>query len=355
MASSTPPEAPARSPVKLAINITVGIAFSAFFVWLVVRGVDWSRFRAELSTMEPAFLAAYFGLLSVAHWLRLVRWGVTIRALAPVAWPRILAVGAVGMMAIFALPARLGELARPLLISEDPRVNFGSATATVIVERILDGLSMSAILFVTVLLLDANQVPREFLVSGYVAAGVFGSASVGLFLAAISFRWLRSPLDSLLGRFSRPLADKVIGLIGGFFDALRLISAPRVALTYLVMTLAIWSLSGVGIWVLFQAFPGSTGDLPLIAAYTTLSVIVVGIMIPAGPGTVGVFHWAVVFALGMFAVDESAGLLFATTIHLLIALINFVWGVIGGLAGRISVADALKRPPPQAAPHSQGA
>ena len=349
MATSSDPnptEAPRRSRARIALNISIGLAFSAFFIWLVVRDVDWARFAEEFSAMEPIWLLVYFAILSVSHFIRLVRWGITIRPIAKVPWPRVLAVGAVGMMAIFALPARLGEFVRPLLIIEDERINFGEATATVVIERVLDGLTMSAVLFATVLLLDPGIVPQNFIISGYVAAGIFGGASVGLFFAGITFRWIKGPLHKLLASVSGGLADKLIGLIGGFFDALKLLGTPRVAVSYMAMTLTIWALAGVGIWVLFKAFPTSMGGLPLIAAFTALSVIVVGIMIPAGPGTVGVFHWAVVFALGMFAVDESAGLLFATTIHLLIAAVNFVWGVVGWIGGRVEFTSVLKRSPP---------
>lgn len=338
-----------RSRAKLVVNITIGVLFSAVFVWLAVRNVNWETFKGELEQVRWVYIAAYFGIVSVAHFLRLFRWGSTVRVLGPVPWRRTLAVGAVGMFAIFALPARLGEIVRPLLISEGGEVGFGEASATVVIERVFDGLTMSLVLFGTVILLDPEVVPREFVLSGYAAAGLFSTLSVGLLFGALTFRWIRDPIRKVVGLVSEGLAEKIIAVLQGFFTALRLLSNLRLATLYTGLTLAIWGLSGVGIWVLFSAFPGSTSELPMLAAFTTLSVLVVGIMIPAGPGTVGVFHWAVVFALGMFMVEESAGLLVATSLHLLIAAVNAIWGIVGAAWGRISFTQMFNRKKTEAA------
>jgi uncharacterized protein (TIRG00374 family) len=321
------------------LSISIGILFSVLFVWLVVRDVDWGTFSRELNRVNWWWAAAYFVVVSAAHILRLIRWGLTVRVLGPVPWRKVLAVGAVGQLAIFALPARLGELVRPLLVSDAGEVGFGEASATVVVERIVDGLTMSLVLFATVLLLDVALVPPEFLTSGYVAAAVFVGLSVGTLLAALTFRWVRGPIERALSMVSGRLAARVVATLQSFFEGLRLLASLRLFACFVCLTAGIWGLTGVGIWVLFQAFPGAVASLPLIAAFATLSVLVVGIMIPAGPGTVGVFHWAVVFALGMFAIDESVGLLVATLLHLLVASVNVVWGVLGAWWGRISLAQ----------------
>jgi hypothetical protein len=41
-------------------------------------------------------------------------------------------------------------------------------------------------------------------------------------------------------------------------------------------------------------------DISLVAAYTVLGVLIVGVMIPAGPGMVGTFQYAVVLGLSLF-------------------------------------------------------
>ena len=345
--SATPTETPTpparRSPLKLVINIAVGLAFSALFIWLATRNVAWDEFMAGARQLKLWPVVVYGLILSLTHALRMLRWGLTLRPMAPIPWSRIVAVGAVGMMAIFALPARLGELVRPLLISEDKRVTVGQATATIVVERLADGLCVSLMLFVTVLLLDPDQVAPEYIYSGAAAASVFGGASLALLMSGLLYRWIERPLTSLLGRVSPTLADRVLGTIEGFFMALKLISSPRTAIPYILCTAAIWAVTGIGTAILFSAFPAPLNELGLLAGFAVLSVLVVGIMIPAGPGTVGVFHWAVVFGLGMFLIPESQAFLFGTLLHLMIALINIGYGTLAWIVGDVRPGAVWRR------------
>ncbi|MEL6178050.1 MAG: lysylphosphatidylglycerol synthase transmembrane domain-containing protein, partial [Myxococcota bacterium] len=226
-------------------------------------------------------------------------------------------------------------LVRPWLISEDPRISFGQATATVVVERLADGLCVALMLLVTVLWLDPELVAPEYIYSGYVATAVFGGASVGLLISALLYRRIEEPLGTLLRRVSPTLAERVLGTLHGFFMALRLISSPRIAVPYMVCTALIWIMTGLGTAVLFAAFPEPMGGLDWMAGFAVLSVLVVGIMIPAGPGTVGVFHWAVVFGLGMFRVPTSQAFLFGTLLHLLVVFINIFFGLVAWVLGDI--------------------
>ena len=69
------------------------------------------------------------------------------------------------------------------------------------------------------------------------------------------------------------------------------------------LTAFYWFLNGWGMYLLAKAFDL---DLGLIDAFTVLGVLVVGVMIPAGPGMVGTFQAAVVLGLSLFVPTEAA-------------------------------------------------
>lgn len=337
---------PERAPWKTALKIAVGLGSSALFVWLAARGVEWDAFGRAAADMRWSHVAGYLGVIGAAHVLRLTRWGMMLRPMAPeLSWRRIVSVGAVGVMAVFALPARLGELVRPVMISRGGKVAFGEATATVVAERLIDGLCMSVMLLVTVLMLDADKIPPRYVQSGYVATAVFGGLSLGLVVGGLVFPRVAPLIRRILSTSNPALAERLVGMMEGFFNALRLMSSWRVAGGYLSATALMWFLSGLAIWVLFGAFAGPIAGLPVVAGFSLLSVIIVGIMIPAGPGTVGVFHWAVVFGLGIFGVDKTTAFLYGTTLHLLIASVNVGGGLLGWAFGGASLRGALGREP----------
>jgi len=60
----------------------------------------------------------------------------------------------VGFLAIAAIPARIGELARPYLISQKSSIKMSSALGTILVERVLDSFTVLAIAIIVLFFID---------------------------------------------------------------------------------------------------------------------------------------------------------------------------------------------------------
>ena len=102
--------------MKLFKNYLLSIAVGGLFLWLAFRGEDWAQFTTHLQKVQLTGVVCYIALFSMAHALRIVRWGILVSALGSVPRMKVFAIGAVGYMAIMVLPFRLGELVRPYLI-----------------------------------------------------------------------------------------------------------------------------------------------------------------------------------------------------------------------------------------------
>jgi glycosyltransferase 2 family protein len=106
----------------------------------------------------------------------------------------------------------------------------------------------------------------------------------------------------MLGPVSPRLAERAAGMMDAFIHGLRLVPSRRKVLLFFVLTAAYWGLNGFGMKLLATGFGF---DLSPVQAYTLLGVLVVGVMIPAGPGMVGTFQGAVVLGLSLFADREA--------------------------------------------------
>ena len=126
-------------------------------IWLAFRGEDWSDFGERLKTVRIGPVLGYLALFAGAHLLRILRWGVLVRALGSVSWRDVMSAGAVGYMCIMVFPLRLGELVRPYLIRGSGGVTASGALATVVVERVIDGLLFVALFFIFISLLPPSQ------------------------------------------------------------------------------------------------------------------------------------------------------------------------------------------------------
>lgn len=95
-------------------------------------------------------------------------------------------------MGILLLPARTGELLRPYLISQQKGVDVRSALATVVVERILDGLTIMGffvwIIFFIPVPLWVHRA-RHYAVVNHLVMVLFTVALGVIFLPRVKISW----------------------------------------------------------------------------------------------------------------------------------------------------------------------
>src|SRR5215468_2652021 len=103
------------------IRVLFSIAVSAGFLALSLRGTDFKAVASQVLSADLRGVFGYFALLICVHLVRTVRWGLLLQPLGKVSFLRLNTATAVGYMLLVLLPLRLGELARPLLISRPQR------------------------------------------------------------------------------------------------------------------------------------------------------------------------------------------------------------------------------------------
>ena len=288
--------------MKRLVQAVAGLAISGGALWLTLRGKDLGAIWQAALSADYRYLAPYFLFLLAIHLARTVRWGILLEPVAKVPFGRLNAVCAVGFMALMILPFRLGEFARPYLVAERPRIRVSATLSSVVVERVADGLFTAALLVLTLLAVPEGTPGLHFLRAGGLAVLLaFTGLLVFLVIAyrnrAMAVRITHRLLDPLSPR----LAERVSGMMDAFIHGLRLVPSRRKVLAFFALTLVYWALNGYGMKVLARGFGF---DLSPLAAYTVLGVLVVGVMIPAGPGMVGTFQAAVVLGLSLFEPKE---------------------------------------------------
>ena len=342
---------------KLALNFLFGGILAVALLWFVQ-----SNMLAELSSEEQSgwdllveaaqsvpvwVLVAYAFSFVAVHLLRTARWVLQVRPLGESDSRLVFRVCMIGYAAIVLFPFRLGELVRPhLLARASDKVTFSEAMGTAVVERIVDGLFITALLFVAVATAPL-EVSSFVTNAGSVSLTVFASASVGLMLFAVnrSFAerlvdWTFGTVDRLLAKAGKEtdIAGTLRGMIDGFMAGVRSLRASGALWTFLVLTVAYWSVNAMGIWLLAYGFGLA---LPPYAGFGLLAVLVVGIMTPAAPGFVGTFQVALTAGLTLYLPESSLGavaLAFALVMNV-IQLVIQVGGAIpffGGLGLRFS-------------------
>ena len=340
--------------MKLAINLVLSLGMLALCLWLVwPDAVERTQLAEAVKALHFAdfapYLAVYLGLMLVVQVARSVRWNNLLAPLGvKVPLGPLLAISSVGFMMILALPARLGEFVRPGLLRQKNYTTASAALGTVAVERIIDGLVISLLVFVSFFARRGPDAPGWMMPTAYAALGVFAAALVFIVFAmwrprqTVTFCLKMSLLPRFAPRIATKIEEKVLDMIRGF-SVLR--DGKNMAI-FMAWTVLYWGSNGIGVWVLAQAFGL---DLTLVGAFATMGLLGVGISLPNSPGLVGQFQYFTLLGLGIYLGFDPNGKvhppIYATALTFAIAqhLLQVAWytamGALGLLSPWVSIHD----------------
>jgi len=336
--------------MKLAINLALSFAMLALCVWLVWPGaaerVELAEAFGRLEWAEFApYLFAWIGLQMLVHVCRSLRWNHLLAPLdVKVPTGPLFAISSVGFMMILALPARLGEFVRPGLLRRRG-VSASAALGTVAVERIIDGLLISLLVFTAFFSLRGPQAPGWMMPTAYAALGIFAIALVFLVFAmwrseaTVRFCLKMSLLPKLAPRIAGVIETKLLEMIRGF----AVLRDGKNLAAFLVWSVIYWGANGLGVWLLARGFHL---PLSLVGGFAVMGLVAVGISLPNSPGLVGQYQWLTLLGLSLYLpVMDKTHALHAPALAYAIAqhLMQVAWyvgmGVIGIASPWVSWAD----------------
>jgi len=182
--------------------------------------------------------------------------------------------------------------------------------ASLVVERLLDGITLLTVLFLALLFTDPAARAGAFSVAylrgvGYLLLVVYVGV-LALILAL--WRWPEATagrLTSLAGRLSPRLGEKTSGLLRAFTDGLAVLGQGRKLIPLLGLSGGVW-LCFLLMYTLFLPAVGLPLNL-LMGAMALAGSSLAG-AVPAGPGYVGTMHLAVAWTLAMAGADLNLAL-----------------------------------------------
>lgn len=337
------------------IKFGLSLLITTACLWWTFRGTHWDELWASLRFANWSMLLWYLVLLTAVHVTRTLRWGNLLSGLERVPFRPLNEASAIGFMMLIILPFRLGEFARPYLIAQRSGIRKSPAMTSVVFERIVDGVVVAVALRVLLFWVpdDSPDVGKVQL-AGTLMFAVFFLGLVFLLVA----RWKHALVLGVLGRtlrlVSARLAEKVVHVVDGFVGALRQLPDAKNMTLFFGWTALYWVLNGFGMWVLANAFDCSGAGavaceplgLTLFQCYVALGVLIVGMMIPAAPGSAGTFQFAVLLALGVFLparVVKSSGVAYANVLWAVQMVQQIAFGLFFMMRSQLSFRDIAGR------------
>jgi len=269
----------------------LGLLISAVLLYLALRGLHLEQVWEVIKTAHYLWIIPGIAVYFVGGWVRAWRWHYLLRPLKPISTKTMFPIVTIGYMGNNIYPARAGEVLRAVVLKRREGVPISASLATILVERVFDGVVMLAFIFLN--LPGLSKLTGE---SGFVGniqnlalwgtAAFIGALVVFLLAAMFPMRTERIIywfIDRLVpNRFK----EKSKAISTKFLDGLESLRSPQEALMIFITSAVIWLLETGKYWFVMQAFPFQVSYFALMLMNGIMNLTTT---LPSAPGYVGTF------------------------------------------------------------------
>ncbi|MCX6049829.1 MAG: lysylphosphatidylglycerol synthase transmembrane domain-containing protein [Chloroflexi bacterium] len=297
--------------MKRTWQLLVGILISAFCLYLVLPSLHLAEVRKTLDTANywwivPGVLVYFVGL-----WVRSWRWHYTLRHFKVIPIARLFPLICIGYFGNNVYPFRAGEFIRSFVLKRKEDIPVSSSLATVIIERVFDGLVMLLFVFLALPFVPALPLVYRNSVIGLTVV-LLGATAFFVWMAVqpqrmtIVYTWLADRL--LPTRLRKPIDDFYIRFMAG----LQSLSRPTDVLMIFATSIVIWLMETVKYWFVMHAFSFHVSFLVLMLMNGLVNLATT---LPSAPGYVGTFDLPGIGVLKSFGVDANIAAGYTFTLH----------------------------------------
>ena len=274
-------------------------------------------------------------LLIYAVYVRAKRWQYILDPIEKIDDHTLFASTMVGYFGNGVLFFRLGELLRGYSLSSKTSLSVSQAFGTVLLERVLDIISIAAVIIV-----GFPWYPfKDPIFRSTIIAMVIISISCGIFLfLSQRFYWIDK--FSHFSLFQKGIGKVVFQIIEKIFEGITLLRETKHGFIIVFYSLFLWVIYYLSTMFMLE----SVGiDIGLVGPGVILIAGSIGIAIPALPGSAGTYDAIIKFALiALFVIPSEQALTYAIVSHSASFFPVVIIGMIYFVIGSVRIKDINK-------------
>jgi glycosyltransferase 2 family protein len=296
-----------RISARAGVTVFAGLAVAVAASYFALKDINVEKLGAALATAQygyviPALLVVYMGYAARA-W----RWQLMIAPLKQIPFRKIFPLLVIGFAWNVLIPLRVGEIVRAHLLGQRENVSRPALLATVIVERVLDGVAIMALLAL-VGILDPG-LPGWVEDFTRIALLLFGVALAGLVMLIVSERFTLRLIERLTTFVPHVLAARINRFAQSFVQGYVALRSPSQLFWIAVATVVGWLIEIGSYAILFPAFGLNLAPPAFISATSFYAVVLnLATLVPSPPGFVATIEGFGVAALDVFHINRESAL-----------------------------------------------
>lgn len=300
---------------RSTVRVVVGLSVTGCFVWLLAHQIRHAELRLALAQISPFALLLATALLAVGYTLRVVRWWAMLRVLDPqiplraCVWPFLVSIATNNLM-----PLRAGDALRVVGFQSRLGAPAARVLGTLLIERLMDLLTLLGIFFVGLMGASEDSLPRGFANTAATLTAATMLSLVLLITCGVRLQALSSRLLST-SRIPASLARRAGRASHELFATLGLLRSPSLTAGLIVLSAGAWAFEGA----LFVTVARSL-DISTAAAgpWFALASGTLATLLPSSPGHVGTFDYFAALGLTAYGANVASAAAFAIVVHVLL-------------------------------------
>ncbi len=295
----------------------LGMVISLIFLYLSLRGLHLDELSRAFQQANYWWLIPGVAIYFVAVWARAWRWHYLLKPLKQIPTKELFPTVTIGYFGNNVFPARAGEILRAVVLKQDEQIPISASLATIIVERVFDGVIMLAFVFV-----NLPELAKLTSSSGFVGdirslaiAGtlIFSGALLIFLIAAMFPERSQTIFTSLVNRLlPERYRTRAVSVSSRFLGGLAALRSPRGAMMVFLTSLVIWLLETGKYWFLMHAFPFRVSFFALMLMN---GIVNLATTIPSAPGYVGTFDAPGIAVLQAYGVAKATAVAYTLALH----------------------------------------
>ncbi len=298
-------------------KIILSWIFSLFLAAIIISIIDVEKVIEGITKIGLINFLLLCSFYSIEYLFRALRWKAILSPLTNISLKNSFFITNMGFFINAVLPARAGEFARAYLLSKKQNLGKIKSLSTVMLDRIIDGMTL---LLFFVLALFLIQIPQEFRTIVLIPALIF--------LAGFLF-FLKPNKFKIIGRTIIKILPSIKSKIKYVFEETRetgkIFYKGKHITKIIIYSVFIWMTE-----VLLFYFTAQLIGIPLTLFHVFLLIVVTGfaVMIPSAPSYVGTFEAGFVLFFLAFGLNENLAISMAVAIHLIQTVVIIILGLI---------------------------
>ena len=324
----------------------LGVVISAIFLYFALRGLNLGDFWSAVKSANYWWIFPGIAVYFIGVWVRAWRWHYLLRPIKKVPTRVMFPVTCIGYMGNNIYPARAGEVLRAVVLKRRENVPISASLATIIVERIFDGVVMLAFVFINLPELAKVASFQSGFVGNIQDLALIGTAvflgALVIFLLAAMFPRITERIVLWLINHLLPvkIREKTAGIMLKFLEGLASLRSPFNVLMVFFTSVLIWLLETVKYWFVMHAFSFTVSFFALMLLNGIANLATT---IPSAPGYIGTWEAVTKAVLVAYGVDGAQALGYAVVLHVALWLPITLLGAYFMTREGIKWSDSLRR------------